>query len=129
MQVPVFYDESTITDQVMFTHGSCLVLAVEVHNLTGWPVYAFMESGEFDTHAFVQMPNGHYLDIDGEQTRSQLVKRWACNRIMRVSDDMLDDMLTDWGDPYDYLGSAARAITVASELVAGVDRPTPGMVS
>lgn len=59
-----------------FTEGDCHVLARAIHEITGWPMATFA-SGKYPvTHAFVAMPDGRYLDIEGVSTREELLAHW-----------------------------------------------------
>lgn len=65
----------TARDRVRFTCGDCHYLARALHLRTDWPLCAFDHGGP-DLHAFVRMPDGRYLDVEGPRTRAALRKRW-----------------------------------------------------
>ncbi len=59
-----------------FTCGDCHLLANAINELTGWSVCTFLSSDEPETHAFVKMPDGRYLDIEGASSGWELLDRW-----------------------------------------------------
>lgn len=72
-----------------FNHGDCDIYAVSLHRLYGYPLYVvrgwFLEpewGGERgydyeDSHIIVKLPNGNYMDSDGETTESDLRQNCA----------------------------------------------------
>ncbi|MGH7238830.1 MAG: hypothetical protein ACREHG_02065 [Candidatus Saccharimonadales bacterium] len=73
IDLPLRFD----TDHQLFTQGACHWLAKVINRITGWPIYAFWnDETEWDDHIFVRTPYGTFLDIDGEQTKAELLERW-----------------------------------------------------
>lgn len=72
-----------------FNHGDCDIYAVSLHRLYGYPLYIvrgwFLEpewGGEReydfeDSHVVVKLPNGNYMDSDGETTEAELRQNCA----------------------------------------------------
>lgn len=106
-------------DRVDFTAGECHLLARAIHRKTGWPVCAFIDRGFFDHHAFVRMPDGRYLDVEGVHSERELRKRWSLPRA-RIGECPPDFLLSEWGledhRPY----RRRRASVVADRLLAAV---------
>jgi hypothetical protein len=66
------------TDHTRFTEGDCHILARAIHDATGWPMATFTARDDRPTdHAFVQMPDGRYLDIEGVKSYRDMVKVWG----------------------------------------------------
>lgn len=105
-----------MNDQGRFTQGDCHILARRLHRLTGWPLCAFGWGGP-DLHAFVLMPDGRYLDIDGAQTEDELRERWKCTSAISEF-DLVD--FRAWGGPDFGHHSYARARAAADRLLASV---------
>lgn len=67
-----------------FTSGDCWRLALTLRELYGFPV-AFLGEHSADKsvwgmdwyHAFVALPDGRYLDIEGISTAEELLEKWA----------------------------------------------------
>jgi hypothetical protein len=54
--------------------GSCMYLAVALNRLFGYEMQACLETdsvGTYISHAYVKIPNGKILDIDGDYPESQ----------------------------------------------------------
>lgn len=70
----------SISLNTRFTCGDCHILARAIHRVTGWPMATFsFKSGKErlpDTHAFVRLPDGRYLDIEGVRTADEMYERW-----------------------------------------------------
>lgn len=54
-------DESAKTE---FVCGGCYYLAVVLHQITGYPIYAEIDGDEF-IHCWVTNPDGNAIDING----------------------------------------------------------------
>jgi hypothetical protein len=56
-----------------FGYGACCLLAGAMHELSGWPLWAFKRAVEgtihHHVHMGVQTPDGLFLDITGPRTR------------------------------------------------------------
>ncbi len=107
-----------------FTEGDCHILALAIHKATGWGFATFAYTcagGEFpDLHAFVVMPDGRCLDIDGVCTQSELLVRWECSGHIHVWDlDTVtdEDPLCDWISEVRWLSSPEIATKVARRLL------------
>lgn len=65
-----------------FTRGQCHALALALHRLTGWELYGLYDSdydfecGETPAHVVVRMPNGDYLDIEGNNALENWRESW-----------------------------------------------------
>jgi hypothetical protein len=65
-----------------FTRGQCHALALALHRLTGWELYGLynsdwaFENGETPEHVVVLMPNGDYLDINGNNALENWRESW-----------------------------------------------------
>lgn len=60
-----------------FTCGDCHILAAEIARVTGWPLCAFRDDeGEPEAHAFVRMPDGRLLDVEGAHEPDKFIKAW-----------------------------------------------------
>lgn len=70
--------DGPITDHERFTEGDCHILARAIHVRTGWPIHAFVdEAGYPDWHAFVVMPDGRALDVQGACDMEEFCERWG----------------------------------------------------
>lgn len=97
-----------------FTEGDCHILAQAIHNLTGWPMYAFNWSNRPDLHCFVKIPSGNFLDIQGISTPKEMKERWQCSRIMKFE----EKYKKVWGGPVFGKHSEKRAKELAEHLVS-----------
>lgn len=110
-----------VTDIERFTEGDCWLLAARIHRITGWPFYSFPYSfgGEWvpDAHAFVVMPNGQALDIEGPCSIKNMAHRYgftpADARELPVS-----SIRKHIGEPTFGHYSYERARVIADRLVA-----------
>lgn len=67
----------TDLDIIRFTEGDCHYLARAINHITGWPIHCFTwDDGEPEGHAFIVMPNGKILDVEGVHTPEQFYKSW-----------------------------------------------------
>jgi hypothetical protein len=90
----------------LFLYSQCHMLAMAVHELTGWPLWVAeqqYDSGAWKwCHLGVQTPAGRWLDIDGPRAATAVpawLDRWGCpSRLRLVS-------LPDW---YALLGVGPR---------------------
>jgi hypothetical protein len=64
-------------DTDRFTCGDCHILAGELSNLTGWPIYCFGERDLLDLHCFVVPRGGWALDVEGLHRLGDFKARWA----------------------------------------------------
>lgn len=71
----------TNNDIARFTEGECHYLARAIHLLTGWDIHCFQDDGQPYMHAFVLMPNGNYLDVEGEKTLKDM-REWSGHKIL-----------------------------------------------
>src|ERR1700744_4044983 len=88
-------------DHQMFTEGACHIMAQTLRKLKGWPIYGletYEESPE--GHAFVLLPNGLCLDIDGVSTIDEMCDRWHCDDI-RPFDVAFDFVANNWDNWFD----------------------------
>lgn len=81
------FDDNCDLSKHSFNTGDCDIYAVSLHRLYGYPLCAirgkFLEpewggEREFDyeyCHVMVKLPNGNYLDSDGEQTEEEMISR------------------------------------------------------
>jgi hypothetical protein len=107
----------TRQDKVRFMQGSCYQLAKALHDITGWPMYAYWDGAEYDIHVFVETPTGTYLDINGEHTKDQMLARWAMwSTDIRLVTDYATQ-LAWWDNDNPHFDSMPRAREVAEELV------------
>jgi len=105
------------TDECDFTNhnfnlGDCDIYAIALHRLHGYPLCAirgkYLESEwggtrEWDyeyCHIMVKLPNGNYLDSQGEQTREEMVSLAAFGEdvkkieIVDISESEAEDMFS-----------------------------------
>lgn len=80
---PLTPDEPESTYE-RFTEGDCHILARAIHLQTGWMIATFMdmrwpEKQWPDLHAFVQMPDGRFLDIEGIADEPTIRRRWRAD--------------------------------------------------
>jgi len=87
-----------------FNLGDCDIYAVALHRLHGYPLYVirgyFLEEewgGERewdyeDSHIIVKLPNGNYMDSDGEQTEETLKSNAGfMNKVERIEFIPIDE--------------------------------------
>lgn len=65
-----------ITHKDRFTRGDCHILAGAIHCMTGWPFCTFAHGAYPAVHAFVELPDGRFLDIEGISTAEEMSERW-----------------------------------------------------
>jgi hypothetical protein len=68
-----------LTDHARFTEGDCHILAYAIVAATGWDFCTFEYEGGGgapEYHAFVGMPDGRYLDINGVSTYDEMFQTW-----------------------------------------------------
>jgi hypothetical protein len=71
--MPVIITPQDIED---FTYGGCALLAEAIHEATGWTLACFWDGFRPCGHAFVQLPDGRYLDITGPHTHREMLDSW-----------------------------------------------------
>jgi len=114
----------TEQDRDGFTRGACFLLAAVVQEATSWPVAAFRDGFGPGGHAFNLMPDGRYLDIDGPQTRAEiLARRGRGRRRVTTRHVRLDEWTLSWGDPAEWTG---RAWEILPDLLATVTAQSSG---
>jgi RNAse (barnase) inhibitor barstar len=57
-----------------YLFGYCHFLALAIHEKTGWPMMAWVDSDEIPTHVCVETPEGLLLDIDGIRSSEQMMR-------------------------------------------------------
>lgn len=115
-----------LDDEERFLNGGCMLLAQEIHRLTGWKFCVFYDDDcGLNEHAFVQMPSGHYLDVRGQQTEQEIrsaFHRDEYGEIHALPVWAMNHLVTEWADSTDeeYAGQEARqrAKELAAELVS-----------
>lgn len=114
-------DEINRSDIIRFTFGSCYQLAEAIHDVTGWPLYAFWDEffEDYDTHAFVKTPRGTFMDVYGEHTRYKMLIQWEAKHIRKVNSSY---DLRRWDNGNPFYDSSARARQVAPLLIADYER-------
>lgn len=55
-----------------YRHGNCALLAITLHDLTGWPLLLLDADPQGWVHAAVRAPDGRLLDIGGPDTAEDL---------------------------------------------------------
>ena len=67
-----------------FTYGDCWRLAKELHDITGYPIYALgcSYTGPAETernwcHMFVRLPDGNLLDVRGVWDEEAMLEEWS----------------------------------------------------
>ncbi len=100
-------------DHDMFTMGGCHILAMAIHDLTGWQLCA-LEDYDGYSHAFVRTPRETYLDIEGEHVDlNGFLDRWHADEIRDAGPEDFDD----WQDDFDVAEVIERAAELAPDLV------------
>jgi hypothetical protein len=66
----------TSKDIYRFASGDCHYLARAISQRSGWPIYCFVSDNTPALHAFVCMPDGRALDIEGVHTLEELTSKW-----------------------------------------------------
>ena len=87
-----------------FNVGDCDIYAVSLHRLYGYPLYVirgyFLEpewggKREWDyedCHIMVKLPNGKFMDSDGEQTKNEMISRAAfMNDVEKIKIVQIDE--------------------------------------
>lgn len=75
----------TKLDIERFTCGDCGILARAISRITGWDIHSFIAkdhgwytaSGDPMGHAFVIMPDGRVLDIEGAHEKHAFAHKWG----------------------------------------------------
>lgn len=107
----------TAFDRVRFTEGDCHFLARAIHLRTGWPIHCFTEYDEPDLHAFVVMPDGRALDVQGVCAISTMRERWKARRHQAFT---WPEIRACWPAPEFGHSTYRRARVVAERLLAEV---------
>lgn len=96
----------TEDDVNLFTRGGCLVLAEMISEQTGLPICS-LNTDEYpdepDVHAFVRLPDGLYLDIEGKHTEDEMMALYAPWKPLRVERYDPSDFDRSWsqrGEPW-----------------------------
>lgn len=106
------YEDAREADIRRFTEGDCWLLARTLWKRHGWQPCAFCSGdGIGDLHAFVRLPNGHYLDIVGIWNEPGLKSEWTAADIGPVD----PSNLREWGPPLSFW-SYKRVRKIANEL-------------
>jgi hypothetical protein len=97
-----------------FTEGDCALLAVAVCDLLPGSKIA-LDADEY--HAFVRLPDGRYLDIEGARSHREIAAQWGGGRRARlVGRDWLERH--GWEpDKEIFRGSKAMVRRVARRLI------------
>lgn len=69
-------DQATEWGVEVFTEGECWTLAYYVHRMGNWPVYWLEREPYYWEHVVVKVGYNKYLDVNGVQTRLQLLEAW-----------------------------------------------------
>lgn len=110
-----------VDDVIRFTEGDCHILARAIHRRTGWTFCTFDYNGTPDTHAFVERPDGLFVDVQGVAAEDEMVKRWRCAHIRRWHDfSTFAKKFPWWGGTYCTFGlySYLRADQLARKIAA-----------
>ncbi len=113
-------------DRERFTCGDCHILAKAIEDRTGWPLHAMQEKAEGNLptlHAFVIMPDGRALDVDGPSEVTDFLDRWrrqASSILTGYRQVTIEEIEEDWGTTEVFAGSRKRAAVVAERLLAQV---------
>lgn len=114
------------TDFDMFGRGGCFALAQAIHDLTGWPMRALKRAGGLPGgHAFIETPDGRYLDIRGPADPDEYM--WTKNETIIPLLATDDWTLPNWFNfrRWDRSACLARARQIAPALIAEVWATTP----
>ena len=109
----------TSNDYDMFGRGGCWALAQAIHDLTGWPMRALRRAGGLPGgHAFIETPDGRYLDIHGPVPAGEFM--WTRNETAIPLDSTDDWTLPNWFNfrRWDRSECLRRAREIAPGLVA-----------
>lgn len=117
----------TPLDIERFTCGDCGILARAISRITGWGIQSFiLPEGQSDMwakpgdpmgHAFVIMPNGRVLDIEGSHARRTFARHWGYSP-HEIGPTTWEDICRAWqSDPIYGEYSISRARTLAPYLL------------
>jgi hypothetical protein len=116
-------------DRDRFTSGYCHVLARAVQLASdGWPIRCFEgEDPRYPTcHAWVETPDGRFLDVEGAQDPNEFLARW-CNLepgdwvpFVRQRVFTWGEVWQAWGHDWKKTGAKERARQIAPILVQSV---------
>lgn len=109
-------------DKEMFTSGACHILADELSQATGWPVWTLWHRGWYDAHALVRMPSGLLLDVSGPHTDGEVLKRWSWG----PSDTLVEVPVgteLGWDSGYSERRARRRAQLIAPVLIERHHKP------
>jgi hypothetical protein len=100
----------TSRDKRTFTRGACWILAEEISHVTGWEIREF--EGDVRAHAFVRIPDGRYMDIEGIHTGREMLDRWerGSNFQFRSYKRRMWEIPWGWGYNESYYRNRARKI-------------------
>lgn len=111
-----------VDDVTRFTEGDCHLLARAIHRHTGWTFCTFEYKGSPDAHAFVQRPDGLYVDVEGVVDEDALLNKWGSNcKIKRWHDfTTFSENWPWWGGDFCTFGlySYLRADQLARKIAA-----------
>jgi hypothetical protein len=103
-----------------FTRGDCLYLARALQQRTGWPIHSFEFAGSPCLHAFVLMPDGRGLDVNGARGVTELSLEWAGDwegQTQPTREFAFADVRDNWGPPKFGAATYSRAQRVADALL------------
>jgi hypothetical protein len=104
-------------DEQLFTRGACFILGVVLHGLSGYELVEVCRRHDIDCHIMVKRDDGMYLDIRGWQTEEQVRETWGRNVNIIPAD--LNELLTEWHNPFDSTDCYSRALEIAQDLIEG----------
>lgn len=107
-------------DVQRFTEGDCHVLARALHLRTGWPIMAFVDKHDDqpDLHAFVLMPDGRALDVQGAVSMQAFKRRWKRSEVAEFN---WKTLRSAFASPAFGRYSYQRAGVVAERLLAHLE--------
>jgi hypothetical protein len=118
-----------------YTTGDCYLLAHALHKLTGWPMKMLIDSPHGNgIHAFVQMPSGDYLDVEGicPKGPAAFYEYLSDDEAPVVIKPLTVEELADWASPYHEPGcprsvaeSEYNSAQVARKLLQNIGHPAP----
>jgi hypothetical protein len=111
----------TSADIERFTEGDCHIMAWAIHKETGWPIYTFWDGDEHWMHAFVKMPNGKIIDVEGVTTLRTFKKKWSKYGNDPIKRIEWKDLRESWGGPSYGNYSYSRAKKIARYLLAELE--------
>jgi len=117
------------TSDRSYMEGNCAVLALKIHDITGWPIEIlsnpegepWSDEDDFEfTHIVVAHPSGKYVDCEGLRNNADISQEFGVNYLASydISRDQLVSLINDPDGPFDTYLSLDQVEEFAKNLLS-----------